>query len=113
LTWNYSGPLVYVELFKSFSYTASPFLCLNQVSASFSPAGKHESAVSLVTNLTLACHIAPQFSVLEEKGTLLMLQIDLLDVLHRFFYNPYYDYYSYLLAEHWWKHQARASGKKY
>jgi hypothetical protein len=106
LTWIHSGPLVYIQLFNTFSYAASPFSRLNRVSATFSGDGKRQSAVIPITDLALACHIAPQFGVLEENDTPLASQIDLLDVGRRFFYNPYYNYYSYLLAEHWRKRRA-------
>jgi hypothetical protein len=104
--WMHSGPLVYVQLFNTFSYAASPFSGLNRVSAAFSSDGHRQSAVIPITDITLACHIAPQFGPLEESGIPLTPQTDLLEVGRRFFFNHYYNYYTYMLAEHWRKRRA-------
>jgi hypothetical protein len=103
----YSQPLVYVELFNIFHSSVSPFSGLNRTSSSFSPDGRRESAVVPLADFALACHMAPQFSLLEADGVLLTAQTDLLQVARRFFFNHYYSYYIFMLVEHWCKRRAQ------
>jgi hypothetical protein len=102
----HSGPLVYVELFGQFT-TTSPFSGLSRVSTALSPTGQRLTAVVPITDFALACHIAPQFGPLELNEVALSAEIDLHDVARRFFFNHFYNYYIYMLAEHWRKHRAR------
>lgn len=62
--------------------------------------GKRRTLVVLITDIILACHLAPKFSLLDPELQL-TAQLDLLNISKNFFLNHYYNHHFYLLMNHW------------
>ncbi|KAG8786412.1 hypothetical protein FRC12_016620 [Ceratobasidium sp. 428] len=93
-------PLVYVELFTSFSAAGSPFHGMHSLSHQLHPDGTRRSAVLSIFSLAAACHLAPQFRRLD-PGLDLTSFPDLLSVSRYFWLNHYYNRFIFRLVEHW------------
>jgi hypothetical protein len=68
--------------------------------------GKRHSFVLPLADFVMSCHLAPQFRRLDPEIRL-KPSLDLLTVGRSFFFNQYYNYYVYLLLEHWRRIRAR------
>jgi hypothetical protein len=93
------GPLVYLELFTKFDRIPLP-VHLMHATACNRANGQRRAAIVPVADIALACHLAPRFHCLD-SDICLNLYVNLLNEGTRFFLNPYYNQYSYLLLQYW------------
>ncbi|QRV96407.1 hypothetical protein RhiJN_24425 [Ceratobasidium sp. AG-Ba] len=91
---------VYVDLFTPFPPSVSPFHRMPTTGHQLRSNGKRHSIVIPITDVVMACHLAPQFKHLEPT-TQSLACINMLSHCPRFFFNPYYNHYVYKLVEHW------------
>jgi hypothetical protein len=101
----YPHQLVYIELFTPFNSQPDSSHGLHTTSPALD-AGKHCVAVIPLTDVVLACHLAPHYSFLP-KDIHLNFFSDLLSVGRRFFSNHYASYYIFLIVRHWRRIGAR------
>lgn len=74
---------------------------------SYTPEGQRQTIVIPISDIVLACHIAPRFPRNDsELPVQLNSRIDILSVRMTFFFNHYASYYIYKLVEHWRKVRA-------
>lgn len=100
---------VYLELFKPFPASPSPFHRMPATAPQFRHNGQRHTIVLPLTDIVIACHLAPQFKLLSPELRL-NSSLDLLSLSPRFFLNPYYNYYTFLLLDHWRRVRARKQG---
>ncbi|KAG8711880.1 hypothetical protein FRC08_015318 [Ceratobasidium sp. 394] len=93
-------PLVYVELFTSFSSTLSPFHGMHSLSHLRHFDGRRRAAVLSIFDLAAACHLAPQFRRLDPDLDLASFP-DMLTASRYFWLNHYYNRFIYRLIDHW------------
>ncbi|KAG9076112.1 hypothetical protein FRC06_009693 [Ceratobasidium sp. 370] len=73
---QYPGQLAYLELFSAIDAGVSSFHGLNSTRVELTPSGRRRTLVVPVTDIVLACHLAPKFSMLD-KELVLNSQTDL------------------------------------
>lgn len=91
---------VFLELFKEFRSSPSPFHRMPTTAPQFRHNGKRHTIVVPITDVAMACHLAPQFKSLSAELRL-HASLDILNLCPRFFLNPYYNYYTFMLLDHW------------
>jgi hypothetical protein len=91
--------LAYVELFNPFSSTPLFPPYLYSTSRSLHSDGRRRDAIVPVSDLKLACHLAPQFSRLRDwtPGP----NRDIMSIAQHFHLNPHYNHYMFALLENW------------
>ncbi|KAG9074957.1 hypothetical protein FRC06_010358, partial [Ceratobasidium sp. 370] len=101
LRYLYDGELVYLEHFAPFDTQASPVHHLHTTSHART-GNSRQSIVVPIEDVVLACHLTPQFRYIYADARL-DLRTDLLNNTRRFFFNHYYNNYTFLLT-HCWRH---------
>lgn len=101
-------PLAYVELFTPFSASVRPFHHMYTTSLSLSSDGKRRARIIPLTDIVGACHLAPQFHLLDDTINL-NLRPDLLAVSRRFYFNHFYTRFLFWMVETW--HVATAAAR--
>ncbi|KAG9087124.1 hypothetical protein FRC06_002725, partial [Ceratobasidium sp. 370] len=99
----YPGELVYLELFTAFDHIPSPDHLLHSTSHAGSARARQYTIVP-IEHIALACHLAPNFWHVSPE-TRLDAHVDLLNDTHRFFFNHYYNLYTFELIQYWRHHQ--------
>ncbi|KAG8734443.1 hypothetical protein FRC10_011712 [Ceratobasidium sp. 414] len=99
----YPGELVYLELFTAFDRIPSPDHLLHSTSHAGS-ARARQYAVIPINHVALACHLAPNFRHISPE-TRLDARVDLLNDTRHFFFNHYYNLYTFHLIQYWRHHQ--------
>ncbi|KAG9119868.1 hypothetical protein FRC07_004892, partial [Ceratobasidium sp. 392] len=100
LHYLYNGELVYLELFTPFNEHPSPVHHLHTTSASRASPGTRRGIVVPIERIALACHLAPQFRYIG-RDVCLDVNSDLLNDARHFFFNHYYNHYTYQLVRYW------------
>ncbi|KAG8743778.1 hypothetical protein FRC12_014960 [Ceratobasidium sp. 428] len=103
LHYLYTGELVYLELFAPFSASPAPIHSLYTTSVAPALAGTRRGIVVPIEDLALACHLAPQFRRIG-RDVSLDPRADLLRDTRHFFFNHYYNHYTFLLLRFWQHH---------
>jgi hypothetical protein len=106
----YPHPLAYIELFTPFNCKPDSSHSLHTCSPALHNNGHCSTAVIPISDIVLACHLAPDFSY-TPKDVCLDHFIDLLAVGQRFFLNHYSSYFFFLLIRHWCRIAARRSAR--
>ncbi|KAG8730829.1 hypothetical protein FRC10_002340, partial [Ceratobasidium sp. 414] len=88
----YPGQLAYVELFSAINGGVSSFHGLNSTRVKLTLSNRRRTLVVPVTDIVLACHIAPKFSMLN-KELELNARTDLFIISKHFWINHYYCHY--------------------
>lgn len=96
----HNGQLAYLELFTPFPASVSPFHQMSVTRTDLRPNGTRRTAVVPITDIVLACHLAPQFHRLNGE-TKLTASSDLLSTTTHFYLNHYYSHYIYQFMSHW------------
>ncbi|KAF8606951.1 hypothetical protein BDV93DRAFT_436496 [Ceratobasidium sp. AG-I] len=99
LQYLYSGELVYLELFAPFCNDDATVQGLHTTSHS-RDSGERRCIVAPIADVVLACHLAPRFRRLD-SDVVLDWRVDLLADCHRFFFNHYYNFYTFQLLQYW------------
>ncbi|KAG8767272.1 hypothetical protein FRC12_006332 [Ceratobasidium sp. 428] len=97
---------VYLELFAPFTHTVSPFHRMYTTSHSIRTNQKRMTTIIPISDIVLACHLAPNFTNVPLTSDA-PPSFDPLTTFSRFLYNPYYNYYAHKLSEHWRRAQVR------
>ncbi|KAG8792140.1 hypothetical protein FRC12_007023 [Ceratobasidium sp. 428] len=108
LHYLYSGELVYLELFAPFSASPIPNHSLYTTSVARASPGTRRGIVVPIQDLALACHLAPRFRRVP-RGIGLDSRADLLNDTRHFFFNHYYNYYTFQLLRYWQHHVETAT----
>ncbi|KAG9095629.1 hypothetical protein FRC06_009599 [Ceratobasidium sp. 370] len=101
LRYLYNGELIYLERFAPFDAHTSPVHHLHTTSHAWT-GNSHQSIVVPIEDVVLACHLTPQFRHIF-ADTHLDPCTNLLGNTHHFFFNHYYNNYTFLLI-HYWRH---------
>ncbi|KAG8699999.1 hypothetical protein FRC09_006244 [Ceratobasidium sp. 395] len=96
----YNGELVFLELFAPFSEVPAPVHSLHTTSVAPASAGTRQGIVVPIEDLALACHLAPQFRRIP-RDVGLDFRTDLLNDTRHFFFNHYYNHYTFQLLCYW------------
>ncbi|KAG8767417.1 hypothetical protein FRC12_006265 [Ceratobasidium sp. 428] len=99
----YSGELVYLDLFSPFSASPVPVHSLYTTSTAQASPGTRRGIVIPIEDLALACHLAPQFRRVN-RNISLDPHADLLRDTRHFFFNHYYNHYTFQLIRFWQHH---------
>ncbi|KAG9091327.1 hypothetical protein FS749_016627 [Ceratobasidium sp. UAMH 11750] len=99
LQYLYPGELVYLELFSTFDHNLSPKHRLHATSHAGSAHARQYTVIP-VEHVMLGCHLAPNFRHVRPK-TYLDSRVDLLSATQRFFFNHYYNLYTFQLIQYW------------
>ncbi|KAF8595283.1 hypothetical protein BDV93DRAFT_457131, partial [Ceratobasidium sp. AG-I] len=91
----HSGPLVFLDVFTPFSHDISSH-CLYETTQAYSDAGV-ASLVLPLSCLVMACHLVPNFS----SPSLPPNSPQRVSTNDCFFFNNYYNYFTFLLMSHW------------
>ncbi|KAG8706404.1 hypothetical protein FRC09_002431, partial [Ceratobasidium sp. 395] len=103
-----SRRFVYLELFSPFRAAISPFHRMRATSHSIRTNQKRITTVIPLSDVVMACHLAPNFKNVPLTSDA-PPSIDPLSAFSRFHYNPYYNYYVHKLSEHWRRAKAQPS----
>ncbi|KAG8718083.1 hypothetical protein FRC09_013184 [Ceratobasidium sp. 395] len=103
LHYLYDRELVYLELFTPFNAQPSPVHRLHTTSASRASPDTRRGMVVPIEDIALACHLAPQFRHIGHDVSL-DVHSDLLNDARHFFFNHYYNHYTYQLIQYWRHH---------
>ncbi|CAE6368386.1 unnamed protein product [Rhizoctonia solani] len=103
------GPLAYVELFAGFRPDQSATHAMYTTTRLGSLADGRRCAVVPIERISMACHLAPRFPNMEpihtrgRKRTVPVFnpRNDLLCHSHQFFFNEFYNYFTYLFVMYW------------
>ncbi|QRV89201.1 Zn-finger protein [Ceratobasidium sp. AG-Ba] len=95
----HSGCLAYIELFTPFKKSASGVHGMYSVSPDYHE-GRRRAVVVPIEQLAMACQLGPRFCSID-PDIQLHAKIDTLALSRRFFLNPFYNQFSYLLMRHW------------
>ncbi|KAG8702744.1 hypothetical protein FRC08_003275 [Ceratobasidium sp. 394] len=98
----YSGHLAFVEVFEPFEASVSPFTRMHSTQPEYDSRGRRRTLVLPVAEIILACHLAPKFNKLD-KDLKLNARTDLFAISKHFWLNYYYNSYTYLVQQHWWR----------
>ncbi|KAG8720797.1 hypothetical protein FRC08_018133 [Ceratobasidium sp. 394] len=98
----YSGQLAYLEVFAPFDASVSPFAKMHSTQPDFDSRNRRRTLVVPVTEIVMACHLAPKFHRLDEELQLTP-STDLLAVSKHFWLNHYYSHFFFQLVQHWWR----------
>ncbi|KAG8700746.1 hypothetical protein FRC09_005778 [Ceratobasidium sp. 395] len=96
----YCGELVYLELFAPFSASPARVHSLHTTSVAPASAGTRRGIIVPIEDLALACHLAPQFRRVP-RGIPLDFCSDLFNNARHFFFNQYYNHYTFQLLRYW------------
>ncbi|KAG8705734.1 hypothetical protein FRC08_001491 [Ceratobasidium sp. 394] len=99
LQYLYPGELAYLELFSPFDRNPSPVHLLHTTSHAGS-AQARQYAIVPIEHIMLGCHLAPNFRRVRPE-TSLDPRVDLLSETRHFFFNHYYNLYTYQLLQYW------------
>ncbi|KAG8778761.1 hypothetical protein FRC12_024833 [Ceratobasidium sp. 428] len=99
----YAGELVYLELFTPFNSALSPSHLLHTTSHA-GPARERQTIVVPIEDVVLGCHLAPNFRHID-ASVQLDSRIDLLSDARHFFFNHYYNQYTFQLIQYWRHHR--------
>ncbi|KAG8721715.1 hypothetical protein FRC08_010851 [Ceratobasidium sp. 394] len=99
------GQLAYLELFSPIDGGVSSFHELHSTRVELTPSGQRRSLVVPVTDIVLACHLAPKFHMLD-KELVLNSQTDLFAISKHFWINQFYSHHMHLVVKHWRKQPA-------
>ncbi|KAG8795568.1 hypothetical protein FRC12_012665 [Ceratobasidium sp. 428] len=102
LQHHYLGQLAYVEVFSAFDASVSPFARMHCTQPDFDSRNRRRTLVIPVTEIALACHLAPKFHLLDPELRLTP-QTDLFAISKNFWFNHYYNHYLFKLVQHWWR----------
>lgn len=105
----HSGPLAYIEVFTAFTSSVST----NRTYATKPDLDSHNRRRTLVipvSDIAMACHLAPKFHLLDPRLNLTP-RTDLLSLGSEFWLNHYYNHFFYQLVEHWRHRQPRMLDK--
>ncbi|KAG8705030.1 hypothetical protein FRC09_003197 [Ceratobasidium sp. 395] len=108
LHYLYAGELVYLELFAPFSPSPAPVHSLYSTSVARASPGTRRGIVIPIEDLAFACHLAPQFRRIG-PGVSLDVRADLLNDTRHFFFNHYYNYFTFQLVRYWQHHVETAA----
>ncbi|QRV94481.1 Zn-finger protein [Ceratobasidium sp. AG-Ba] len=100
LRYLYDGELVYLELFTGFNAHLSDIHRLHTTSQSRGSNGNRPGIVIPIQNVKLGCHLVPQFRHVPRNVTL-DSNVNLLDCTRQFFFNHYYNHYTFQLIQYW------------
>ncbi|KAH7335923.1 hypothetical protein B0J17DRAFT_729859 [Rhizoctonia solani] len=100
LQQHHSDPLAYLELFAPFGTHVSPFTKMHGTQSDFDSHGHRRTLVLPVSDIFLACHLAPKSHLLDDNLEL-HSHTDLLSVGRHFWLNHYYNHHLYQLIQHW------------
>ncbi|KAG8712846.1 hypothetical protein FRC09_019402 [Ceratobasidium sp. 395] len=103
LHYLHAGELVYLELFAPFSASPAPVHSLYSTSVAPASAGTRRGIVVPIEDLSFACHLAPQFRRVP-RGIGLDFRADLLNNARHFFFNHYFNHYTFQLVRYWQHH---------
>jgi hypothetical protein len=95
----YPHHMVYIKLFTPFNPNPDQSHGLHTTSPTLDD-GRRCATVIPVSDVVLACHLAPHYSFLP-KDIRLDYSSDLLSIGQRFFFNHYTSHYIFLLIRHW------------
>ncbi|KAG8733863.1 hypothetical protein FRC10_012109 [Ceratobasidium sp. 414] len=95
----YPGELVYLELFSAFDRNPSPEHQLHATSHAGS-ARACQYIVIPIEHVMLGCHLVPNFRHVHPE-TCLDVRANLLSDTRRFFFNHYYNLYTFHLIQYW------------
>jgi hypothetical protein len=109
LRYFYPHHLVHVELFGPFNPNPSPSHGLYSTSPALHD-GRRCLAIIPISDVVLACHLAPVYSFLS-KDTRLDNFSDLLSIGRRFFFNHYASHFVFLFIRYWRRIIARRSAQ--
>ncbi|KAG8733915.1 hypothetical protein FRC10_012066 [Ceratobasidium sp. 414] len=99
LQYLYPSELVYLELFSTFDCNPSPEHWLHGTSHAGSTHA-HQYIVIPIKHVMLSCHLAPNFRHICPE-TQLDSHVDLLSKTRHFFFNHYYNLYTFQLIQYW------------
>ncbi|KAG8724348.1 hypothetical protein FRC09_019797 [Ceratobasidium sp. 395] len=99
LHYMYSGELVYLELFTTFNANPLPSHLLHATSHAKSDR-RRQCIVVPIEDVVLGCHLAPNFRRIN-RNIQLDSNIDLLSDTRHFFFNHYYNLYTFQLIQYW------------
>ncbi|KAG9092471.1 hypothetical protein FS749_015733 [Ceratobasidium sp. UAMH 11750] len=112
LAHYYSGQLAYLEVFAPFDASPSPFARMHSTRPDFDSRGRHRTIVVPVTEIVLACQLAPKLHLLE-PGVELNCHTDVLAISQHFWFNHYYNHHLFLLLQRWWRRRPRLLERLY
>ncbi|KAG8721961.1 hypothetical protein FRC09_007074 [Ceratobasidium sp. 395] len=104
LMYMFSGQLAYVEVFAPFEPTISPFYGMLSAKPELDARDRRRHLVIPVSDIALACHIAPKFHLLD-KNLRLTARTDLFAISKQFWLNHFCNHYLYRLMQHWRQRQ--------
>ncbi|KAF8593789.1 hypothetical protein BDV93DRAFT_566147 [Ceratobasidium sp. AG-I] len=105
LKYLYTGQLAYVELFEPFESPTSRVNRMHSTKPDVDSRNRRRTLVIPVSDIVMACHLAPKFHLLGREIKL-NIHSDLLSVGKEFWLNHYYNHYFYQLMEHWQRRRA-------
>ncbi|KAG8792294.1 hypothetical protein FRC12_006548 [Ceratobasidium sp. 428] len=98
----YPGELALLELFSPFDLNPAPQHLLHATSHHMS-GGARRCLVVPVEDIVLGCHLAPNYRHINPNVSL-DANVDLLSDTRRFFFNHYYNMYTFQLIRYWRHH---------
>ncbi|KAG8770306.1 hypothetical protein FRC12_004370 [Ceratobasidium sp. 428] len=102
LQYLYAGELVYLELFTPFDSALSPSHLLHNISHA-GPRRDRQAIVVPIEDVVLGCHLAPNYRHIP-RNVQLDAHVDLLSDTRRFFFNHYYNKYTFQIVQYWRRH---------
>ncbi|KAG8718663.1 hypothetical protein FRC08_004722 [Ceratobasidium sp. 394] len=100
LKYLFSGQLAYVEVFEPFDASASTFSGMHSTRPEYDSRNRCHTLVIPVSDIALACHLAPKFHLLDQELKLTP-HTDLFAISQHFWLNQYYNHNFYRLIQHW------------
>ncbi|KAG9079690.1 hypothetical protein FS749_008310 [Ceratobasidium sp. UAMH 11750] len=100
LKYSFSGQLAYVEVFEPFDASASAFSGMHSTRPEYDSRNRRRTLVIPVSDIALACHLAPKFHLLDQELKLTP-HTDLFAISQHFWLNQYYNHNFYRLIQHW------------
>ncbi|KAG8780267.1 hypothetical protein FRC12_023265 [Ceratobasidium sp. 428] len=100
LKYMFPGQLAYVETFAPFEATIPPFNGMHSTKPDLDAGDRRRHLVIPVSDIALACHLAPKFHLLD-KDLRLTSQTDLFAISKQFWLNQFCNHYFYRLIQHW------------
>ncbi|KAF8595491.1 hypothetical protein BDV93DRAFT_574950 [Ceratobasidium sp. AG-I] len=102
LRHHYGGQLAYLEVFDAFDTAPSSFSRMHSTKPAFDSRNRRRTIVVPITEIVMACHLAPKFN-LTGSEVKLNCHTDALAVSPNFWFNHYYSHHIFLLVQHWWR----------
>ncbi|KAG9079264.1 hypothetical protein FS749_008660 [Ceratobasidium sp. UAMH 11750] len=100
LKYLFSGQLAYVEVFTPFDASVSPFTGMHSTCPDYDSRNRRRTLVIPVSDIALACHLAPKFHLLDPELKL-ATHMDLFAISKHFWLNHYYNNNFFRLIQHW------------